>query len=75
MEKEQESIQEQIVPIKKKCRPFFVRLAIPVDEQNVDIAVNQLNAALKKAQLDKEQLRDLHRQLETFRLRIERSNR
>ena len=70
VEKEKESIQQQISLFKEKVKNVLNTVDLSMDEQYVEIAVNQLNAALQKAQQDQVMMTDQNRQLDALRLRI-----
>jgi uncharacterized protein YhaN len=70
VEKKQESIQQQIVLFKNKVKNVLHSVTIKLDEQNVDIAVNQLYAALQKAQQDQVTMTNLNGQLIKLQLSI-----
>ena len=74
MEKEQESIQEQIALFKEKVKNILRTVELSLDEQYVDIAVNQLNASLQKAQQDQGIMKNHKDQLEGLQLRIKEAN-
>ena len=70
VEQQHQSIQEQIIRYEEKVKNVLQTGSIPTDEQNVDIAVNQLNTALQKARQDQITMTNLKDQLEKHQLRI-----
>ena len=70
VEKEQESIQEQITLFKEKVKNAIHTVEVTIDERYVDIAVNQLNASLQKAQQDQVMMTNLRSQLDALQLRM-----
>jgi uncharacterized protein YhaN len=78
MGKKQELIQEQITFFTEKVKNLLQIVSNKFDQENVDLAVNQLNAALKQAQQDqvaitkiKEQLKKLQTALKEATNEIE----
>ena len=71
VEKEQEAIQIQIDRFKEKVKNAVRTVMIAVDEPNVDIAVNQLQAALQKAQQDQVTRTNLTSQYEGLCIRMQ----
>ena len=59
---------------KVKVKNVLQTGSLPTDEQNVDIAVNQLNTALQKARQDQITMKNLKDQLEKHQLRIKEHN-
>ena len=50
IEKEQEFIHKQVLLFNQRVRDVHDSVEISMDDQNIDIAVNQLYALLQKAQ-------------------------
>lgn len=70
IEKELEANQVQIDRFKEKVKNVLCIVAIAMDEQYIDIAVNQLHAALQKAQQDQVTRTNLNNQYEGLRIRM-----
>ncbi len=73
VEKEKELIQEQISLFKEKVKNVLNTVELSIDEPYVDMAVNQLNAALQKAQQDQGIMTEQNNQLDALQLRIKKA--
>lgn len=62
-EKEQQSLQTQISIFEERVNSTLHNVTLKFDEQNMELAVNQLNTALKKAQQDEATISNLNGQL------------
>lgn len=70
IEQEQVAIQEQVIRYEEKAMNVLQTVSIPIEKQNVDIAVNQLNIVLQKARTDQVTMMNLKSQLGDLQLRI-----
>jgi uncharacterized protein YhaN len=72
-EKEQESLQAQISHFEEKVKNVVSMIPIHLEEQNIAIVVNRLNAALQQAKQDKVKINNIQNQLTKLQLIIKQA--
>lgn len=72
-EKEQESLQAQISFFEEKVKNVVSMIPIHIEDQNMAIAVNRLNAALQQAKQDKVKVSNLQSQITKLQLLIKQA--